>query len=123
MLIAVAYGMAVLLGLAIIVIGVRFLVVPGSSAAAFGVPAKKDGDAAYLAVKGVRDITCGVTGLVLLALAGGHAAGLFMLVATLIPLGDTVIVLRHGGTKAMAFGVHSATAVVMLAVAVLLLTT
>jgi hypothetical protein len=36
------------------------------------------------------------------------------------PLGDTLIVLRHGGTKATAFGIHFATAVIVLATAALL---
>jgi hypothetical protein len=42
------------------------------------------------------------------------------LAAALIPLGDMMIVLRHGGTKAVAFGVHFATAVVVLISAALL---
>ena len=37
-----------------------------------------------------------------------------MLVVAVIPLGDTMIVLRHGGTRAIAFGGHFATAVVVL---------
>jgi co-chaperonin GroES (HSP10) len=44
-----------------------------------------------------------------------------VLVVTVAPLGDAVIVLRHGGSKATAFGIHVATAVVMLADAALLL--
>ena len=47
-------------------------------------------------------------------------AAWFMLVVALCPLGDTLIVLRHGGTRAMAFGIHFATAVVVLASAALL---
>jgi hypothetical protein len=43
-----------------------------------------------------------------------------MLVAALMPLGDTVAVLRNGGTKAVAFGIHFATAVVVLVDAALL---
>ncbi|MFZ0163331.1 MAG: DUF4267 domain-containing protein [Trebonia sp.] len=43
-----------------------------------------------------------------------------MLVVALVPLGDAVIVLRNGGTKATAFGIHFATAVVVLLSAVLL---
>ena len=41
-------------------------------------------------------------------------------VLTLVPLGDTLIVLRNGGTKAVAFGIHFATAVVILITAGLL---
>jgi hypothetical protein len=43
-----------------------------------------------------------------------------MLVVALAPLGDTLIVVRHGGTKAAAFGIHFATAVVVLINAALL---
>jgi len=51
--------------------------------------------------------------------AGAHAAAWFMLVVAL-PLGDTVIVLRHGGTMTAAFGIHLATAAVVLVDAALL---
>ncbi|MEV4178867.1 DUF4267 domain-containing protein [Nonomuraea sp. NPDC049709] len=37
-----------------------------------------------------------------------------MLVVALVPLGDTLIVLRNGRTKAVALGIHFATAVVVL---------
>ncbi|WP_329087156.1 MULTISPECIES: DUF4267 domain-containing protein [unclassified Streptosporangium] len=120
MLTSVAYGLAILLNLLIIFIGVRFLVVPHAAAAGYGVPAKKDGDAAYLTIKGLRDFSYGILGLALLAFAGAHAEAWFMLVVALAPLGDTVIVLRHGGTKAVAFGIHFATAVVVLISAALL---
>ena len=117
---SLAYGLAVVLDLFIIFIGGRFLLAPTTAAAGYGVPAEPDGDAAYLAVKGVRDIASGIVGLALLAFSGAAAGGWFMLVAALIPLGDMVIVLRHGGTKAVAFGVHLATAVVVLISAALL---
>ena len=116
----IAYGLAIVLDLFIAFIGVRFLIVPGPAAAGYGVPAKADGDPAYLAVKGVRDLSLGIIGLALLAFAGARAEAWFMLGAALIPLGDMLIVLRHGGTKAVAFGIHFATAVVVLLAAALL---
>jgi hypothetical protein len=115
-----AYGLAIVLDLLILFIGLRFLLVPQAAAAGYGVPAKKDGDAAYLTIKGLRDGTYGILGLALLAFAGAHATAWFMLVVALAPLGDTLIVLRHGGTKATAFGIHFATAVVVLISAALL---
>ncbi|WP_330181752.1 DUF4267 domain-containing protein [Nocardia sp. NBC_01503] len=115
-----AYGLAIVLNLMIILVGVRFLLAPETAAAAYGVPAKADGDAAYLSIKGLRDLTSGVIGLTLLALAGASAEGWFMLAVALTPLGDTAIVLRHGGTKAVAFGIHFATAVTVLISAALL---
>ncbi|MEU8697044.1 DUF4267 domain-containing protein [Streptomyces sp. NPDC048680] len=120
MLTPLAYGLAILLNAMVIFIGVRFLVVPRVSAAGYGVPAKEDGDAAYLTIKGLRDLTYGVLGLALLAFSGAHAAGWFMLIVSILPLGDTLVVLRNGGTRAVAFGIHFATAVVMLINAALL---
>ncbi|MER6948430.1 DUF4267 domain-containing protein [Nonomuraea sp. NPDC000554] len=120
MLTTAAYGLAIALDLLILFIGCRFLVVPQAAAAGYGVAAKPDGDAAYLTIKGVRDVTFGVVGLALLAFAGARAEAWFMVAVALAPLGDTLIVLRHGGTKAAAFGIHFATAVTVLISAALL---
>lgn len=118
---ATAYTLAVLLNLFCLFLGYRFLFQPASAAAGYGVPARPDGDAgAYLSVKGSRDGTFGVVGLVLLAFAGARAEAWFMLAVALVPLFDTVIVLRNGGPKAAAFGIHFATAVVVLISAALL---
>jgi hypothetical protein len=114
----VAYTLAVVLNVFILFIGVRFLLRPYPAAAGYGVPAAQD--KAYLEVKGVRDATFGIVGLVLLAFAGAQAEAWFMLAVALAPLGDTLIVLRHGGSRAVAFGVHLATAVVVLVSAGLL---
>jgi hypothetical protein len=108
----VAYALAVVLNLFILFIGVRFLLRPFQAAAGYGVPAVQD--RAYLEVKGVRDVTFGIVGLALLVFAGAHAEAWFMLAAALAPLGDMLVVLRHGGTRAVAFGVHLATAIVVL---------
>ncbi len=117
MLTYVAYGLAVVLNLLVLFIGLRFLFVPHAAATGSGVPAT---ERAFLTVKGLRDGSYGLLGLALLAFAGAEAAAWFMLVVALNPLGDTVVVLRNGGTRAVAFGVHFATAVVVLVNAVLL---
>ncbi|WP_433219602.1 DUF4267 domain-containing protein [Dactylosporangium sp. CS-047395] len=116
MLTPLAYGLAIVLNLFILFIGARFLLQPLPSAVGYGVP----GTGAYLTVKGVRDATYGLVGLALLAFAGPTAEAWFMLVVALAPFGDTVIVLRNGGSKATAFGVHFATAIVVLISAALL---
>jgi len=43
-----------------------------------------------------------------------------MLAATLIAVADAMIVLRKGGTRTVAFGVHGGTAVTMLIISGLL---
>ena len=60
---------------------------------------------------------------ILLANRAPHLLGAFMAAASIIPVGDAVIVLRSGGTRAAAFGIHGATAAVMLAAGVALLMT
>jgi hypothetical protein len=116
-----AYTLAVVLDLFCVFLGYRFLFQPGPAAVGYGVPADPKGDAAaYLTVKGLRDGTFGVLGLALLAFAGARAEAWFMLCVALVPLFDTLIVLRHGGAKAVAYGIHFATAIVVLVSAALL---
>jgi Domain of unknown function (DUF4267) len=120
MLTPIAYGLAIALDLLILLIGGRFLIAPRAAAAGYGVPAKPGGDPAYLTIKGLRDGTYALVGLSLLAFAGAHAEAWFMLAVALVPLGDTLIVLRHGGTRATAVGIHFTTAVLVLLSAALL---
>ncbi|WP_028923894.1 DUF4267 domain-containing protein [Pseudonocardia acaciae] len=120
MLTYAAYGLAIALNLMLLLVGLRFLFVPVPAAAGYGVPANADGDPAYLTIKGLRDGGYGLLGLALLAFVDPMASALFMLVLAPIPLGDMFVVLRHGGTRATAFGIHLTTAVVMLVSAALL---
>lgn len=117
MLTVIAYGLAIVLDLFIMFIGSRFLLRPEAAAAGYGVPSERS---AYLTVKGLRDLAYGLVGLALLAFAGATAEAWFMLAVAIVPFGDTVIVLRNGGTKATAFGIHFATAVAVLISAALL---
>jgi Domain of unknown function (DUF4267) len=100
----IAVGLSVLIGLGIIVIGVRFLLAPRAAAAAYGVAVEEEigGAGAYLSAKGVRDIVSGLVTFLLIAIAGYRVLGGWMLVMTLIPIGDAVVVLRSGGSKATA---------------------
>lgn len=69
----------------------------------------------------MRDIASGLFIFILIIGATSDLLGWFMLAATLIPIGDALIVLRSKGPKAIAYGVHASTALVMLAISVLLL--
>jgi hypothetical protein len=110
--------LSLLIGLLLVWVGARFLLSPAAAAAGYGVPAEPG---PYLTIKGVRDGVYGLLVLVLLATGERHALGWFLLVATVAPLADAVIVLRNGGSAATAFGIHAVTAVVMVVTAVLLL--
>ncbi|MGW3268454.1 DUF4267 domain-containing protein [Streptomyces sp. NPDC001056] len=106
-----AYTLAVLLDLFCLFLGYRFWFQPAPAAVGYG---------AFLAVKGLRDGAFGLVGLVLLAFVGARAEAWFMVCVAVVPFLDTVIVLRHGGPKAVAFGIHLATAAVVLVSAALL---
>jgi hypothetical protein len=118
----IGYGLSGLLGAGIIFIGARFLVAPQVAASQYGIPVDEDGGASdpYLATKGVRDIASGVVAFVLLAAGTPRALGGYVAAASIIPIGDGAIVLRRGGPKAIAYGVHGATAAAMLATAAFL---
>ena len=112
----IADAVAGLVGVGIIAIGTRFLLAPGKAAAGFGVAPPTDTDP-YLAVKGVRDIGSGLVLLALLASGQRRAVGVTLLAASAIPIGDALVVLDHHGSPATAYGVHGATAAIMLAAA------
>lgn len=118
----IGYGLSGLLGLGIIFIGARFLLAPRTAAAGFGIATGQDGGRSdpYLSVKGVRDIASGLVVFILLAAGEPRLLGGFMLAAAIIPVGDAIIVLRRNGPRATVYGVHGATAAVMLAAAALL---
>ena len=125
MLVEAAYALAGLIGLGIILIGGRFLLQPARAAADFGIPgyaAPATGLHAWLAVKGARDIASGLFIFILLSNEQPHLMGRFMLAASLIAVSDAVIVLRSGGSRAAAYGIHGVTALVMLAISALLIT-
>lgn len=123
MITTIGYILAGLIAVAIIVIGARFILAPRVAAAGYGVPADPDQQSmrAYLHVKGVRDIASGLFVVILMAAGATHLLGWVILGATVIPIADAVIVLKNGGAKAVAFGVHGATAVVMIVTTALLL--
>jgi hypothetical protein len=119
----IAYVLAGLMAAGIVFIGARFILAPRVAAAGYGVQPDlgQRSVGAYLSVKGVRDIASGLFVFILIAAGAAHLLGWVILAATVIPLADTAIVLRHGGSKAIAFGVHGLTALVMLGTSALLL--
>lgn len=119
---AVLVALAALMAAAIVFIGIRFLFMPESSAAGYGVAASADGDAAaYLSAKGLRDLTFGAVGLALLATRQLRAAGWLLAVSSIVAFGDALIVLAHGGPPMLAYSVHGGTGVAMVLLGSLLI--
>jgi Domain of unknown function (DUF4267) len=121
---SVGFYLSAVIAAGIIFIGCRFLLAPSSAATAYGVPAGAEPHSrAYLFAKGIRDIASGLFAAMLIAFGSAHALGWFMLIASIIPLSDAVIVLHQGGSRTVAFGVHGGTAVAILIISGLLLLT
>ena len=122
MMTSIGFYLSGVIAVGIIFIGSRFLLAPATAAAGYGVPAGDEPRSrAYLSAKGIRDIASGLFVVMLVAYGSAHALGWFMLIATLIPIADAVIVLHQGGSRIIAFGVHGGTAVAMLIISGLLL--
>jgi Domain of unknown function (DUF4267) len=119
----IGYVLAGILAAAIIFIGARFLVAPRVAAAGYGVLPDLDqpGAGAYLSVKGIRDIAAGLFVVILMAAGATHLVGWVILAAIIIPIADAAIVLRNGGSKSVAWGIHGGTAVALLVTTALLL--
>ncbi|RFU36759.1 DUF4267 domain-containing protein [Actinomadura logoneensis] len=108
-----ATGIAVVTGLLVTYFGLNFLLDP-HAADGFGIKPWPTGEATgYFAVKGVRDLAVGGAIFTLLALRQHRALAWIMLFDLLLPLGDMVTVMTHGGTVAYALAVHGSAAALL----------
>ena len=103
---------------AIIALGLRFLLQPRQATLAFGVAA--DNLRALTEIKGVRDITSGVVPLVVWAVAGRTTFGWVLIAAALTPTADALIVLTNGGKLSTVLGIHGLTAGLLVAAGLIL---
>ena len=114
----IGYSLSGLIAAGIVFIGARFLWDPATASREFGIPnspSLSSGFIGWLAVKGTRDIASGLFVFLLMANGSQRLLGEFMLVASLIAFGDMATVLRSGGSRALAFGMHGLTGLVIVA--------
>jgi hypothetical protein len=113
---------ALLVGLvacvAIIVLGVRFILQPRQATLDFGIAA--DNLRGLTEIKGARDIASGVVLLVAWASAGPTTLGWVLVAAAITPTADALIVLTNDGKPAKALGVHGLTAALLVAAGLVL---
>src|SRR4051794_28982063 len=113
---------ALLVGLiacvAIIVLGVRFILQPRRATLDFGIAA--DNLRGLTEIKGARDITSGVVPLVACASAGRTTLGWVLVAAAITPTADALIVLTNGGKLSKALRVHGLTAALLVAAGLVL---
>lgn len=97
---------------------------PATASAAFGIagsPPPSTGLTAWLSVKGTRDIAAGLFVILLMTSGSARLLGEFMLLASLIAFGDMATVLRSGGSRRVALGIHGFTGLVIVATGVCLI--
>ena len=119
----IALGIVLLVALAIIAIGVQYVMSPRSATRSFGLPLPEPGAniTSWLRLKGVRDIAAGLAVLTFMAWDAPPEVGLLLLVLAIIPVGDMLVVLAGKGSAKSAFGIHGVTAVFMVLAAVTLM--
>jgi hypothetical protein len=120
---AIAISLAGLIALGVVTIGCLYLVSPQRISGQFGLrpPASDPDTRAWLRLKGLRDLACGLLVLTLMLTTGRRTVGIAVLALALIPFGDMSIILGSGGSKSKAFSVHGVTCAVMLVVGLLLI--
>ena len=109
-------SVALTAAVAIIAIGVMYLLDPMAVSRSFGLPLAGEGlnFAWWLRLKGSRDVVSGLVVLALLAWGEPRILGIVLLVMALIPVGDMSVVLAAGGSTRTAFSVHGLAAAVMI---------
>lgn len=102
--------------------GLNFLLDPAGAPDGYGIEPWPTGNAdGYFVVKAGRDIAAAAVMFLLLGLGQRRVLGWVVLLNAMIPIGDGLAVITHGGTVATALTVHgSALAFVLLTAAFLL---
>ena len=116
-------SLVILISVTLIVIGCFYVTAPERVVGSFGLnlPAVDANTQAWLRLKGIRDMACGLAVLILLLTTNLRTVGILFLVFALIPFGDMSNVLLSGGRKTTAFFVHGLTCVFILVAGLLLI--
>lgn len=89
-----AYWIALLTGLLLVFIGLRFLIQPQLAESAFGIQTGIRGNYSFHYIKGIRDLATGLVTLLLLFGKEFRALGWFMLGMAIVPATDLTLVLN-----------------------------
>jgi hypothetical protein len=126
MLSTIANVLTTVIAVVVLTVGVFYLLVPRVAAPYYGVPVATPWLPVHASVyiaKGLRDIMSGLLILVLFVVGDRQALGWILLVFAAVPLGDTLIVLRHHGSRVTAFSAHFSTGLITILTAVLVMST
>ena len=110
----------VVIPVAIIGIGINFILNPVGASTGFGIPIHDPAAFPFMWVKGIRDIFSGLVVLTFLFKGDRRTTAILFAFAIFIPVGDGFVILRHLGFAPPIF-IHWGTALYMLIVAAFLL--
>ena len=111
-----------ILGVALIVIGIAALVAPGFAAAHYGIDATTSSGLVFVRAAGARDIAIGGILLGLFAFQSEtRMLGIAVLIATLVPILDTLSVLQASGLHSPALVLHAGSILPLLILGVALI--
>jgi hypothetical protein len=113
-------GVALLVAIGIIAIGILYLANPRAAAKSFGLPLPEEGANItwWLRLKGGRDVASGLVLLPLMAWGTPRTVGIVLLVEAIIPASDMSLILAAKGSTKRAFGIHGLTAALMILAAI-----
>ena len=106
--------------LAIIGIGINFILNPAGASIAFGIPIHDSAAFPFMWVKGIRDIFSGIVVLTFLWRGDRRTTAMLFAIAVFIPVGDGLVILRHLGFAPPIY-IHWGTALYMAIVGAFLL--
>lgn len=90
----ISYFISFLTGLGLVFIGARFLLAPLSAELAYGIRLDTRTDFSFHYIKGIRDLFSGLLLMLLVLFNQRKALAITLLVATVVPFGDMLIVLN-----------------------------
>ena len=114
------FWFTLLIPVAIIGIGINFILNPVGASTAYGIPIHDTAAFPFMWVKGIRDIFSGLVVLTFLFRGGRRTTAILFSLAILIPVGDGLVILSHAGFAPPIF-IHWGTSLYMMIVAVFLL--
>jgi uncharacterized membrane protein len=107
-----SYWMTLFIAVGIIIVGVRFILLPQAGAAGFGIPLSSNADLVFGRIKGIRDIFSGLALLPLLFFRMKKATAYVFTAAIIVPATDCLLVYLNNGPTLPQL-VHGITAIYM----------
>ena len=113
-------GVALLVAIGIIAIGIMYLTQLRAATGSFGLPLpEQDANIAWwLRLKGSRDMASGLVVLAMMAWSTPQTVGIVLLIEAMIPAGDMSLILAAKGSTKRALGIHGLTAALMILAAI-----